>query len=213
MSQAWICSINTGSRSAALSSRSRGRYSRDGYQYRYELLGIEPGFTVTDISKGRFVSIPKDFTIVGVDGSQIASVRRGSVERRSRSSHDVPREQPWKSFVFERGRETLATLREMPRKEFRRTRPRPSPSNPIESFRMRSDRLFGSQLFHLEDQSSRQAARIHDLFPGAGVGYILLCLELQPDVPAELPSTISVAACLIADNAFVSPGGNGGGGS
>ena len=188
--------------------RSRGRYSRDGYQYRYELLGIEPGFTVTDISKGRFVSIPKDFTIVGVDGSQIASARRGSVERRSRSSHDVPREQPWKSFVFERGRETLATLREMPRKEFRRTRPRPSPSNPIESFRMRSDRLFGSQLFHLEDQSSRQAARITYL-PGAGVGYIL---ELQPDVP-ELLSTISVAACLIADNAFVSPGGNGGGGS
>jgi len=54
--------------------RSRGRYSGDGYQYRYELLGLRPRFILTDISKGRFVSIPEHFTVEEVDGAHIASV-------------------------------------------------------------------------------------------------------------------------------------------
>jgi hypothetical protein len=187
--------------------RSRGRYSRDGYRYRYELVGIQPRFSVTDISQGRLVSIPKLFTIVGADGSQIAFARRGTETSRNRSSQDAQRQPPWERFVFERDGETIATLRKMPRKEFRRTRPSVSTSSPIESLRTRYDRFFSSQLFYLDDQASRQAARITYL-PGSGVGYVV---ELQPDTPEPLPA-LAVVACLIADNAFGSPGGNGGGG-
>jgi hypothetical protein len=64
---------------------------------------------------------------------------------------------------------------------------------------------FAAGLFYVEDQSSRQAARITYL-PASGVGYVL---ELQPDTQ-ELLAAIAVAACLIVDNAFVSPGGGGG---
>jgi hypothetical protein len=57
----------------------------------------------------------------------------------------------------------------------------------------------------VEDHSGRLSARITYLST-SGVGYVL---ELQPDTP-ELLSTIAVAACLIANNAFVSESGGGG---
>ena len=60
------------------------------------------------------------------------------------------------------------------------------------------DRFLSSQLFYLEDQSDRQVARI-TYVSGSGVGYVL---DLRPGAP-EVLSTIAVAACIIADNAFV----------
>ena len=59
-------------------NRSRGRYSRDACQIAYEVLGVEPRFVLTDISKGRWISVHRDFTIAGVDGSHIAAAHRYS---------------------------------------------------------------------------------------------------------------------------------------
>lgn len=179
--------------------RSRGQYSRDGYQYRYELRDSEPRFLITDISKGRWVSVPKDYTITGADGADIASGSRGTASSRPRSAGKA-RRAPWDTFVFERNGEKIATLCKTPRKELRRARPRTPASNPIASLRRLYDRSFSSQLFYVEDQFNQEIARITYL-SGFGVAYVL---ELQPGT-SELLSTIAVAACVIADNAFISP--------
>lgn len=180
--------------------RSRGRYSRDGYQYRYEVLGVHARFILTDVSKGRWISVPRDFTIAGIDGSAIASAHRYTSEGQPLLTRGDRPFSSWESFAFERDRETIGSLWKTPRKELRRARARGPASNPIGSLRPLYDRSFSSQLFYVEDQSGRQVARITYL-SRSGVGYVL---ELTPGT-LELLSTIAVAACIIADNAFISP--------
>ena len=109
--------------------------------------------------------------------------------------------------MFKVNGEPIASIWKTPRKELRSTQPPSRGSNPIGSARRVYDRFLSSQLFYLEDQSDRQVARI-TYVSGSGVGYVL---DLRPGAP-EVLSTIAVAACIIADNAFVSPpSGNGGG--
>lgn len=112
----------------------------------------------------------------------------------------------WESFVFELHDEPLATLLEMPRKELRRARGQPQASNPIAQLRQLHDRFVSSKLFYVEDHSNQQVARITYL-SGSGVGYVL---ELEPGIQHRFP-TIALAACIIADNAFVEPPSGGGG--
>jgi hypothetical protein len=195
--------FNCAGQQIGTAERTRGRYSRDGYQYRYELLGLEPSFTLTDISKGRFVSLPQELTIARGDGSHVASAHRGTtvVDRGARES----RRPPWESFVFERDAETIATLLKMPRKELRQSRPRPSTSNPVILLQQIYDRFVSDRLFYVLDPSDRQVARITYL-PGPN-GYVV---EQEPTAPEPLP-TITVAACIIVNNAFASAGDGGGG--
>ena len=183
--------------------RSSGRHSRDGYQYRYELVGLRSGLTVTDISKGRFAPTPEDFTIAGTDASHIASAHRWTtVGRLGPERADRP-SSPADSIVFLRDGEPIATLWKMPPKELWRTRPRVSGSGRFDFLRRITD---PRRLFYVDDQAGRLAARVTYL---SEPGYVV---ELQPDTP-ELLSTIGVAACLIADNVFISESGGGGGGA
>ena len=102
--------------------------------------------------------------------------------------------------VFLRDGEPIAGLRKMPSEELRRTRPRDSGSSPLRKFR---DWFADENLFYLDDQSGRLAARIT-----RSGGYVI---ELQAGTSEPLAS-IAVAAC-IANYGFVKESGGGGGGA
>jgi hypothetical protein len=72
--------------------RIPSRYSRDGYQYRYELGDTEPRFTITDISKGRWVSILKSFAIAGP--RRFAHCFRRSPKKSSKETARTPKLSP-----------------------------------------------------------------------------------------------------------------------
>jgi hypothetical protein len=185
--------------------RIRGHYSRDGYQYRYVVRDTQPRFTLTDISKGRGASTPESFVLAAPDGSHIASAHRPTRLAPERVLAEALTE--YESFVFEHHNETLGTFHKTSRKERRRVQARPAASSRL----VRFWQLLGSKLFHVEDRSNRHVATI-TYFPasiGSWVGYVL---ELQRGAQERF-STIAIAACIIADNAFVDTGGGGGGGA
>ena len=194
--------FNRHGRQIGAAKRSRGRYSRDGYRYRYELLGLRPRFILTDVSKGRFVSVPEHLTLTGVDTSRVSAYRGTAVA--DSAIRQTPR-LPSDSFVFERNGEVIATLLKMPRKELRQVRPRARASNPIALLQQLDDRFFSGQLFYVMDPSNRQVARITYL--PVGQGYVL---EQQPGTQ-DLLRTIAVAACIIVNNAFASARNGGAG--
>ena len=202
-------------RQIGTAKRTSGRNSRN---HRYELLDPRPGLIVTDVSKSRW-AVGDEFTIEGADGSPIASAYRwmamgglvpdewpiADAERWIDGPLGPQRDDRPNSYsdsvVFLRDGEPIAGLWKMSSEELRRTRPRDSGSSRLRKF---LDRFADDNLFYVDDQSGRLAARITRL----SAGYVI---ELQAGTSEPL-STIAVAAC-IANYGFVSESGGGGGGA